>query len=258
VVGFAQGERLTIVFKHGTLGVRPALDGIQMVLGRRGVPRVGFALGDDPPTSLDQLLSRLEATHTKHFWLVGQGWKFVLASGGRNLDFLEITSENKSESTWGEWVAPFVNSYDFVMAWIADCEYEYWQNARDPIEYRAAGKSFAGLPMISNGLRYPLEQEVIDTSRNPGRRILRHGYIEVVGAVMWLGESFWPLSGADRKQVSDAGWLRISSVGPDAIRLKAAEHCFTEAANSSGALQTQLRSLLFPARNVAADSFIRH
>jgi len=259
VVGFAQGERLTVVFKHGTLGVRRALDGIQLILGRLGVPCTGFELDGDPPASLAQALSRLEATHTKRFRLVGQGWKFLLGSvGGWNLDFLEITSESKPESIWDEWAAPFVSSSDFVMAWIANSEYEYWQNARDPVEYRAAGKSYADLPMISNGLRYPLEQEIVDTSRNPGRRILRHGYIEVVGAVMWLGESFWPLSGANRRQVSDAGWLRISIIGPLAIRLKAAEHCFTEAASASGALQVQLRSLLFPARNVAAGSFVRY
>ena len=104
--------------------------------------------------------------------------------------------------------------------------------------------------MSANGLRYPLEQEIIDTSSNPGRRVLRKGYIEAVGAVMWLGESFWRLCGADRKQVMDAKWLRVSNVGPSITRVEAAERCFTTAEDDSAALQTKLQSLLFPARNV--------
>lgn len=38
----------------------------------------------------------------------------------------------------------------------------------------------------------------IDTSRNPGRNVLRQGYIEAIGSTMWLGNLFWERVGVDR------------------------------------------------------------
>jgi len=250
VVDFLEGERLTVVFKYGSLRPRLALEHIETILASHNVPHVGFKLDGDPPVSLAQALERLEATHSKHFTLVGQGFEFDLRSLARwKLDFLGLRSVTKPGRTWDEWAGPFSQLPDFVMAWVADCEYEYWQNAKDPLEYNVLGKSYAGFPMISNGLVYPLEQQIIDTSRNPGRRLLREGYIEVIGAVMWLGEPFWPLSWADRKQVVAAEWLRISNPAPSVTRLEAAERCFTTAEDRSAALQAKLRALLFPARS---------
>lgn len=258
MVDFLEGERLTIVSKHGRLDVRLTLERIQMILERHGVPCVGFEL-DGNPMSLAQALARLEATHAKHFNLVGQGLELDLSSLARwNLDFFGIRSGSKPRVSWDEWAASFARSPDFVMAWVADCGYEYWQNADKPMAYRTLGKSYVGLPMISNGLPYPLEEEIIDTSSNPGRRILRNGYIEVIGAAMWLGDSFWRLSGADRKQVMNAKWLQVSNADPSITRLEAAERCFTTAEDGSAALQTKLRSLLFPARNVSPTNFTRH
>jgi len=259
VVNFLRGERLTVVFKHAGLRPRLALEQIELILKRHGVPCVGFELDGDPPASLTQALTRLEATHTNDFTLVGQGFEFHLSSLWRwKLDFLGIRSEIKPGYSWDEWATPFSRSPEFVMAWVADCEYEYWQNACDPLEYNVLGKSYAGLPMISNGLPYLLEQQIIDTSRNPGRRILRDGYIEVIGAVMWLGESFWQLSGADRKQVAEADWLRTSNSAPSITRLQAAERCFTTIEEGSAAVQAKLRTLLFPARNAAQGDRLVH
>jgi len=259
VVGFLEGERLTVVFKYGSLRPRLALEHIETFLASHGVPRVGFKLDGDPPVSLAQALERLEATHSKHFTLVGQGFQFNLSSLARwKLDFLGVQLMSKPGRVWDEWAGPFSKLPDFVMAWVADREYEYWQNASDPLSYNVLGKSYAGLPTMSNGLAYPLEQQVIDTSRNPGRRILREGYIEVVGAVMWLGEPFWQLSWADREQVMAAEWLRISNPAPSVTRLEAAERCFTTEEDGSAALQAKLRALLFPARNGAPGGPLHH
>src|SRR5262245_35629525 len=136
VVDFLEGERLTVVFKYGSLRPRLALEHIEAILASHGVPRVGFKLGGDPPVSLAQALARLEATHSKHFTLVGQGFQFDLSSLARwKLDFLGLRSVCKPGRIWDEWAAPFLKLPDFVMAWVADCEYEYWQNASDPLEY---------------------------------------------------------------------------------------------------------------------------
>ena len=102
--------------------------------------------------------------------------------------------------------------------------------------------------MKSNGLPYPLEQKIIDVSANPGRRMFREGYIEAVGATMWLGPVFWPLTGADRQQVENTRWLRTLSPTPSVTRLQAAECCFTTGEGATGELQRKLRSLLFPKR----------
>jgi len=133
------------------------------------------------------------------------------------------------------------------MAWLADSEYDHWQNAKDPLQYTAVGKSYAHLPMKSSGLPYPLEQKIIDTSANPGRWRLCDGYYEAVGAVMWLGEPFWQLTGADKTGVENARWLRASKPVPSVTCLQAANECFTTADGASGELQGKLRSLLFPA-----------
>src|SRR5262245_41538571 len=143
-------------------------------LGSHGLPKIGGA--------------------GRTFDLSGAGREFHLASvASAELDFLEVTSTQDSRASWDEWALRFIDSDDFIMAWLADREYERWQNAADPLEYKAAGRSYAHLPLVSNGLPYPVEQMIIDTSRNAGRRILRTGYIEVVGALMWLGAPFWSL-----------------------------------------------------------------
>ncbi|PHX37307.1 hypothetical protein AO263_19005 [Pseudomonas sp. NZIPFR-PS5] len=77
-------------------------------------------------------------------------------------------------------------------------EYDFWQNATDPLEYECVGRPLSGLPMKSNGLPPPLDQMEIDTSGNPGRNVLRQGYIEAIGSTMWLGNLFWERAGVDR------------------------------------------------------------
>jgi hypothetical protein len=132
------------------------------------------------------------------------------------------------------------------MGWIADSEYQHWQNAYDPLQFKSVGKDFSHLPMKSNGLPYPLEQSIIDTSNNPGRRVIQNGYYEVVGSVMWLGEPFWGLTGADRTAVEHADWIHKSSPRSSVIRLQVADEAFVEGTGRSGELQGKLRLLLFP------------
>lgn len=116
---------------------------------------------------------------------------------------LVVIEEHASTSTVG--LEPIVNAFaevpGFVQAWITDLEYDYWQNATDPLEFEAVSRSYEGLPMKSNGLPPPLEQMEIDTSLNPGRRIMRVGYVEAVGHKMWFGSLFWSLAQKDVDEV---------------------------------------------------------
>ncbi|WP_157179610.1 hypothetical protein [Rhizobium sp. CF142] len=145
---------------------------------------------------------------------------------------------------WDLWAAPFVVSPHFVQAWVADVEYDKWQNAEDPLIYKAADRDYSALPMRSNGLPPPVEQMVVDISHNPGRWYLRSGYVEAVGAVMWLSDIFWSYVGIQhRERLSALDPIEIKQITDKVIRLCVSETAFTEA--SSHEVQDRLRDALF-------------
>ncbi len=97
-----------------------------------------------------------------------------------------------------EEIRPVLELEVFIQAWISDVEYDFWQNATDPLGCEDVGRSLLGLSMRSNGLPPPLDQMEIDISGNPGRNVLRQGYVEAIGSTMWLGDLLWERVGADR------------------------------------------------------------
>lgn len=232
-------EQLTIVLEYERLGVEAVIETIQAVLTRHSVP-------------LNSDIRRIKAQRPKHLNRTIQNFEFDFGSVTKfKLDVLGITSAETPAFPWDDWVASLADH--LVMAWVADANYEHWQNARDPLEYTAVGKPCAHLPMISNGLPFPLDQKIIDTSGNPGRRILREGYIEAVGSAMWLGDLFWARTGADKNSIIGAEWIQVTSVADSLIKLQAAEDCFTTSEGLAGDTQRRLRSLLFP-----SQASIRH
>jgi hypothetical protein len=149
--------------------------------------------------------------------------------------------KNGAAENWDEWVAPFLKKVGFVQAWVSDIEFDYWQNAQDPTLYEQAGRDYAELPMIPNGLPPPLRQNIVDISGNPGRRVLRDGYIESVGIRMWLGRSYWKhVAGCEIERLVAAGWT-VTKLHDDITKLETDvfyEECSTER-------QTMLRSALY-------------
>lgn len=146
-------------------------------------------------------------------------------------------------NSWDAWVSPFLNEPDFVQAWVSDVEYDHWQNASDPIEYAAVGRDYGHLPLRSNGLPFPLEQQVVDTSANPGRWTMRAGYIEAVGSTMWLGGHFWHAVGKEPGAALDTAVFRINSVGGNVFKVVALDQCFCD--QSTADIQDKLRIALF-------------
>jgi hypothetical protein len=159
--------------------------------------------------------------------------------------FISIEEVNAGSAvSWVDWVNPFLVDDSFVQAWVSDVEYDYWQNAKDPLEYEAAGRSYTHLPTKSNGLAPPLEQIEIDTSNNPGRWSLQSGYVEAVGSVMWLGKSFWQSVGENRKDaLLSASWLDAQPIANGVIQVIASEHCFCDKATE--VTQDNLRAILY-------------
>lgn len=166
------------------------------------------------------------------------------AVGNFDISFLAIEKCIEDIDDAHSWVKPFLDFDSFVQGRVYNKEYEFWQNASDPLEYDSAGKSYDHLPMKSNNLPPPLEQKVIDTSQNPGRRVLRDGYVEAIGAVMWLGNQFWQLTGTMQVLVLNATWLDCEQIHSNVLLIKAKDSLFVS--SDDGELQDKLRSLLFP------------
>lgn len=147
-------------------------------------------------------------------------------------------------AVWQEIAGSLLGCAGFVQACLVNSDYSFWQNAADSLQYQVAGRSMAGLPMISNGLPAPLQKQVVDTSGNPGRRSLKSGYVEMVGHVMWFGARFWALRGASRRDnLLACPDFRTSQMRHGVLRVVAAETPFAD--ESSKATQDRLRRLLF-------------
>lgn len=183
-----------------------------------------------------------------HFNIEFQNAAFRYANVGNcDLSFLLIEECVLSLDDCRNWIKPFLKFDSFIQARVYDREYEYWQNATDPLEYEAAGKLHEHLSKKSNELPPPLEQMVIDTSNNPGRRVLRDGYVEAVGSVMWLGEPFWQVTGVDKKVVLGETWLMCKQEVNGVLSLRiAASRAFD---NKTTEIQDRLRALLFQERD---------
>ncbi|MFV3404172.1 hypothetical protein ACNFIC_09460 [Pseudomonas sp. NY15463] len=139
-----------------------------------------------------------------------KSWPSGLVSGGYGLRFGLLPAmgycflvleelEGHDNAELQEELGPILGVQGFIQAWASDIDYDFWQNATDPLEFECAGRSLFGLPMKSNGLPPPLDQMEIDTSGNPGRNVLRQGYIEAIGSTMWLGSLFWERVGVDKR-----------------------------------------------------------
>jgi hypothetical protein len=145
---------------------------------------------------------------------------------------------------WEKWAAAFIVCPHFVQAWIADVEYDKWQNAEDPLIYKAANRDYSYLPMRSNGLPPPVEQMVIDISQNPGRWEFRSGYIEAVGSVMWLGDLFWQYVGSNHKErLAEFSLAKIEQLTENVLRIEVSGTSFED--YSTRDIQDRLRNVLY-------------
>lgn len=150
--------------------------------------------------------------------------------------------ERQMEMAWVEAIASIA---PLISARAYHREYEYWQNAEDPLQYRTAGRSMEGLPMKSNGFPPPVEQMVVDTSHNPGRRILRKGYVEAIGHRMWLGPEFFRrVPGAQRDILLGEAWLHPVERENNVLELTPQDVPFVD--DTTAETQNRLRALLFP------------
>lgn len=202
---------------------------------------------DGRSCAVGEVAKVIEASDRDHFGVeVGDAEITYGHAGSFGVSLVHIDGCVADEPDAEAWIQPFLGLPAFLQARLYDREYEFWQNAQDPIEYEAKGRSYSHLPMRSNGAPAPLEQLVIDVSGNPGRRILRRGFVEAVSAVMWLGPSFWAATGANKEALGSGRWLQCNELPGGIVRIKAADTPFTASNSETGQIQERLRSLLFP------------
>lgn len=239
-------QELCVIFELNRLS---ALDGWQAYY--RFFLDHGYAENDlcdfyGDPVALMSVVKRIKRSHRNNFNIKldhYEGFCGALTRYNYFHFFLKDVSNNAG-SNLVELAERFIGKPGFVQAWLVDDDYDHWQNAYDPLQYTVVGRSLEGLPRVHNGLPPPLDQWIIDTSKNPGRRTIRIGYVEAVGAVMWLGDAFWPRVGKTKEEVTTALPKNWVTEGPGCIRIDAADELFTEATDV--ALQNKLRETLYP------------
>jgi len=191
-------KRFKFVFDFESISGLQMLALVEQLLNKLSPPAVFFLQG-----------VKIDVKALEKKILKKKSWPSGLMSGGLELRFGLLPalgycflvleeSEGHSITKLEEGIGPILSVEGFIQAWVSDVEYDFWQSATDPLEYKCAGRPISGLLMKSNGLPPPLDQMEIDTSGNPGRNVLRQGYIEAIGSTMWLGNLFWERAGVDR------------------------------------------------------------
>lgn len=212
-------------------------------LRERGVRTIQVAGGS---VALDTFFQQVKDAGKWNLRFEADGLSFRFGRvSALKFEFVIIEQISRGEfSPWDEWLSIFLTDDKFSQAWIVDAEYDHWQNAEDPIEYQAAGKSCTNLPKISNNLPFPLERENIDISKNPGRRILKPGYVEVVASKIWLSRRLLRRLGKSVEQVLCSAGSAAIDVNENVIMIFMGDSPFC--IETDGRLQENLRSLIYP------------
>jgi hypothetical protein len=211
------------------------------IANRAGIPERSLSVYGRP-LSAQELENQLSGKRT--FVLEGDGFQAHLACiTDFRIGYLTVDGIGWN---WLDDCATHVSNMTSLVScrWV-DAKYDYWQNVDDPMLYQVAGRSMDGLPTRSKELPPPLARMIVDISSNPGRRIVRDGYVEAISHRMLLGPEFFNrVPRVRREAVVSAGWLRITERAGGILDVIAEDQPFVDA--SSTEVQNRLRRLLFP------------
>ncbi|MES0864376.1 hypothetical protein ABLN87_18655 [Ruegeria sp. SCPT10] len=217
-----------------------------------GIPdeiSVSFRSADINRTSIraSKIEEILDGAHVPSFEVLGDGFSFSYGqNAGQNYDHVFIKSNLAvlTPEFCDELIsATLADDLNFTQAHLVDENYQYYQSICDPLDFKALGLSMEGLPMKSNGLPFPLEQQIVDTSQNPGRYRLCQNYVEVAAGYMWFGDSFWKLIGRSSQCVRERMPAEVSLVHAECWKLRSQVGVFTDSCTAK--LQEGVRSALF-------------
>lgn len=164
---------------------------------------------------------------------------------GSNLGRLDIHDFDNLINNRAAWLKNIYSHESFIQCRVYNTEYSHIQNMKDIQSYELKGLKHDHLPKINNGMPYPLNEDKVDTSRNPGYWTFKKGYLESVGSEMWLGRHFFNrvnLSVADLKKVD---WIELKELGNGVVYIKSYEHPFDSSEGEQKDIQNKLRYLLY-------------
>lgn len=168
----------------------------------------------------------------------GENWVGPLQANGLKVYVSELPTmlqtviiiteiEPGAAGRWISWVEAFICEPSFIQAWVVDIDYDYWQNATDILEYELAGRDYAHLPLKSNGLPFPLQQDIIDVSENPGRVYFKAGYVEAVSSDIWIGDKFLKATGCSTQSDHYEGaGITFTQIAPSIFKIVSSNECF--------------------------------
>jgi hypothetical protein len=212
--------------------------------------KVSFGFSQARPKLLTpkEVKKILDKTYFPYFEVEAKDFSFQYGqNGGNNYDhlFIEGSSSLLTIEFCDELISKSIaHDENFVQAHLVDKNYQSLQNMSDPLIFKELGLSTNGLPMKSNGLPFPLEQQIVDTSRNPGRYALKQGYVEVSAAAMWFGDAFWEKVNNTAQDTIDLLPHEVKLEKEICWKLTVNTGLFTDQATAE--LQNKIRYALFP------------
>ncbi len=155
---------------------------------------------------------------------------FHLANNGIGMKILFIKGlEDDREAAKGI-INIFVNTPSFIQARYYENEYDYWQNVKSLQIYKRYNKEYVHLKLISNGFPPPMDDKVVDISKNNGRRILHDSYVENIGEMIWLSKELTQQLNSDLKELESLEnvLLSQSSNGSIMLNIKAPDNVIND------------------------------
>tara|TARA_R110001592_G_scaffold349845_1_gene645485 strand:- start:1231 stop:1959 length:729 start_codon:yes stop_codon:yes gene_type:complete len=198
----------------------------------------------DKPIQINKLRNQIKKLKGDFFNIKADQYSIRFAAvPNSSLSFLQVkVKESKEPGWWQDWINIFSSYSGFLQGWLSDIDYEYWQNASDPVQYQAHGKPIDGLALVSNGLPHPMQKNVVDTSKNLGLRKLCNGYIEAIGAQMWLSTDMLRILSIDEEAVHECP-IEVSEYSAKVLWLSSKYTVFKEGLDEQ--LEESIRNWLF-------------
>ena len=158
---------------------------------------------------------------------------------------LDIIGFEKLIRDRDNWLPSIIAHDSFVQCRILDYDYSDVQNLKELELYELNGIDHSHLPKIDNGLPFPVNKIIVDTSSNPGSFSLKKGYIEAVGAEMWLGKLFFERLQVSKEDVLSCGFADVETLESQVVHIKAFDKPFDSDKGEQRELQIALKKLLF-------------
>lgn len=236
-----------LAFEYGTTEPSDVWQRVKLPLLKFGFTDSWKLMGK--PYKSDTLQKALKTRGKNHFSVDNEFARITQVSLGNYLfDKVVIWSKrNLSLLEWNDLLSPLFCHKGFFESTLTDYEYSFWQNAEDPTQYKSRGRSYESLPVLTRDAPAPLNTEIIDTSKNPGREVLKPGYFEAVGGVMWLNNRFFEITGASISELMNQSFLQVQE-NQGVLRIVLDENLLSGAEKSleMANRQDHLRRILFP------------